>query len=1125
MDPTVLDQHSTEDIPSLDPTPAAETPSVEALLDSPRWALALRLDERFSATDVEIEDVDRELAERRLARWRAQPPFDDQEAWQRRLGVWGLDEKQLFALLGESTESLFARLGRPAFVDVLAEAYGPDGRFEPFDWPAGAHLDRNRFTALFEPLLWWAFGRLVESARAAVERHAGAPFEPEAAARQLTAHLPGLLAPVLNRTMLVEMHIAKLEERLVGETPEERFTGFVEDLRRPERALEILGNFPVLARLLVERLEQWQGVMAEFLDHLAADHPELEARLHGGRPLGQLAAVGGGVSDSHRGGRGVLLLSFDSGANLVYKPKAMAIEVAFQRLLDWLAQPNEAQPNEGEDSEGRRGLEPRLATLEVIDRGDHGWVEWVEAAACEDEAEMARCYWRLGAYLCLFYVLDGTDFHHENLIASGEHPMPIDLETLFQPWVVSARLTDVEEEPGAPLRASVQRPNLLPERWWSSKSGSVDLSGLGSQEGQVTPEPMLVSTDEGTDTMRMEKRRIEIPVAESRPRLEGRNVTVLDYRDDFDAGFVALYDLLLERRDALLAEGGPLDAFAGSEMRILFRTTAGYGHLLLESFHPHVLGNALERDRLFDRLWNISGHRTWLEELLPTELVELRRCDIPLFLTEPDSLDVCTASVGGDDGADGGARFENFFDQTGLERARQRLRALDARDRRRQLALIQDSLDALRLGLGPADRPSYAFREGTEPASPERLLGGARAVAERLLDRAFVNHREALWMSLDHRDDGWQVTPTVPDVYRGQPGIALFLGYFGALTGHDEATEVARKAIRAMDAQIDVDPNLVVGLGGYNGWGGVLWTLVHLGVLWQDEALLDRAVALTAGLEEAVAEDTVLDFLAGSAGLVCTLLTLHQLRPSAGLLDLARAAGDRLLAAAEPQAEGVGWPMPLAGNRVLAGLSHGAAGFALALLRLHGQTGDERYRETALRALEYERHLYSPERRNWPDLRAGSAELSGLDPTQDHYFMLGWCHGAPGIGQARVAGLPLLDDETVRGEIRVAIESTIASGFGTNHSLCHGDLGHLDFLLDAAQALGDDALRERVYHLATGVLDGMDEHGWLFGLPGNIETPGLMVGLAGIGQGLLRLAAPDRVPSVLTLGPPPISRP
>ena len=35
-----------------------------------------------------------------------------------------------------------------------------------------------------------------------------------------------------------------------------------------------------------------------------------------------------------------------------------------------------------------------------------------------------------------------------------------------------------------------------------------------------------------------------------------------------------------------------------------------------------------------------------------------------------------------------------------------------------------------------------------------------------------------------------------------------------------------------------------------------------------------------------------------------------------------------------------------------------------------------------------------------------------------------------------------------------------------------------------------------------------------------LSPPGLMVGLAGIGYGLLRLAYPEQVPSVLVLAPP-----
>ena len=41
------------------------------------------------------------------------------------------------------------------------------------------------------------------------------------------------------------------------------------------------------------------------------------------------------------------------------------------------------------------------------------------------------------------------------------------------------------------------------------------------------------------------------------------------------------------------------------------------------------------------------------------------------------------------------------------------------------------------------------------------------------------------------------------------------------------------------------------------------------------------------------------------------------------------------------------------------------------------------------------------------------------------------------------------------------MRKTLERGFGENHCLCHGDLGNLDFLLQARRALADPALAAR----------------------------------------------------------------
>jgi lantibiotic modifying enzyme len=169
--------------------------------------------------------------------------------------------------------------------------------------------------------------------------------------------------------------------------------------------------------------------------------------------------------------------------------------------------------------------------------------------------------------------------------------------------------------------------------------------------------------------------------------------------------------------------------------------------------------------------------------------------------------------------------------------------------------------------------------------------------------------------------------------------------------------------------------------------------------------------------------------------------------------------------------------------------------------------------------MAYERSHFSAEAGNWPDFRAVDTDQS--TPSAGSNFAVSWCHGAPGIALARLRSLAHIDDEHIRSEIDAALKTTLKTGFGSNHSLCHGDLGNLEPLLEASLRADGSAWRDRVSRIASIVLESIRESGWICGVPFGVETPGLMTGLAGIGYGLLRLADPIRVPSVLSLAPPP----
>jgi lantibiotic modifying enzyme len=102
----------------------------------------------------------------------------------------------------------------------------------------------------------------------------------------------------------------------------------------------------------------------------------------------------------------------------------------------------------------------------------------------------------------------------------------------------------------------------------------------------------------------------------------GAEVETLDYAEALVTGFTSIYTLLLTHQDGLLAANGPLARFMCDDVRVILRPTRTYAVLLQESFHPDVLRDALDRDRLFDRLWVEIESLPYLAKLTPAEREE-----------------------------------------------------------------------------------------------------------------------------------------------------------------------------------------------------------------------------------------------------------------------------------------------------------------------------------------------------------------------------------------------------------------------------------------------------------------------------------------------------------------------
>jgi hypothetical protein len=425
---------------------------------------------------------------------------------------------------------------------------------------------------------------------------------------------------------------------------------------------------------------------------------------------------------------------------------------------------------------------------------------------------------------------------------------------------------------------------------------------------------------------------------------------------------------------------------------------------------------------------------------------------------------------------------------------------------------------------------------------PDELIEVAARIGRRIVDRARWDGDACTWEVERFDYTLGSARPQIADgaLYQGTAGIALFLGELARVAGDDAAARTAAAAIRhALAAAAELPP---AGFGFHNGRVGIAWAAARLAAVLDRPELRAEAAAGLASLAGREREDHVLDVVGGAAGAIPALLALYRDLGRDEPLEVACRLGDRLIETA--RREPGGWSWGSAGAAIvrnLTGVAHGASGIAVALLELARASGRGRYRFAAEMALLYERRLFDAEHSNWPDLRhkelndlahsgdpdaVRRAALAGAVPPYRPVFMTAWCHGAPGIGLARLRALALTGDEVHRREAEAALEATLPGlrpPTAENYSLCHGVGGNCELPLEASAAFGNAALRAVCDDCADYGWETYERAGrpWPCGTENQVSDPSLMLGEAGIGHFYLRLADPATPPVLMPAAPEP----
>ncbi|ARS90848.1 hypothetical protein B1756_14695 [Natrarchaeobaculum aegyptiacum] len=1014
-----------------------------------------------------------------MDRWREHVANADPDVFRTRLDREGLDEQTCRNRIDDggwpSNEPL------PAWIDRLEALLQYVHESSPSDYAISVD-EELPFVDILLPVLAFA--------REGIE-----PVSTECvtadAVEDLIEILANRLSKLWSHTVFIEFktHIAERDPDLVFDDGDvkpdsiEHYEEFCDRMLRDELAAFFV-EYAFLGRLVVSVIDQWKNWVGELCDHVTRDRERLNKRFGSETALGPVVEIDA-MGDPHHGGRRVLSVTFQSGTTVAYKPRNSDIVAGFYDLLDWI---------------NRTGDLLHLETLEVLPRETYAWIEWVEPRTCGSETEVRNYYRRAGMLIAVFYALDATDMHLENIVAVGDQPVAIDVETLAQPMVKPQNRSVNEAIEVA--KDTVVRTGAVPEHVQSPDVD--DVAGFSAKQLEVN-----ITVDRFTDvnTDRMDIESVPHPnrEGESLPQYSGEVIEPEEYSGAIVRGFVDVYELFMANEGALLSDDGPIEQLIEREpkVRALYRDTAVYTKInrsvTSHSYHRTGLRFGTQVESLAKLL--ISGELdrdVW--PIFECERSILRRFNTPRFTAKIDSTDIFNRN---------GTVVEDFFESKVSDQIRDRIRGFSKAD-------LDEQVTYLRWGYGEYEQihggGSTATLSATELATGEPIDGLVLEESRRLYDRLISHSRRddglPTWVLREvMQESGIYIHPVEDNLYSGRLGIGLFAAGLARLDDDESYRDFALDVVSPVMTRLEDDISPPFPIGGGVGLGSMVYGFTKLGELLADDACIAAASEAARRIDsERIAADNRYDVLHGSAGAILGLLALYEVTGEEDILDRAVQAGDHLLNHRHDHQGVLTWSTPSIG-RPLCGFAHGVAGIAYALFRLGSTTDAARFSDAALEGIRFERQQYDHQAQNWPDLR----------PNTETDWMDAWCHGRTGIGLARLGMYEIEQIPELRRDVDRALQGIETNELYAADHLCCGNFGRIEFLRRAARTLDEPTHLVDAKRLAAASVERATSSGQ-FSTPWQTEhwyNPSFFTGETGIGYSLMQFAAPSLPCAVL----------
>lgn len=873
------------------------------------------------------------------------------------------------------------------------------------------------------------------------------------------------------RVLIADMQSCQENNTLNGTDSIQKYIDYNQRLLGSEEYIHTLEKkYPELFRLLNLRVNQSVIQMCEIISAVNRDNEELFRGLCHNEKFRGVSDIQLGLSDSHNGGKTVARVVLDNGVTVIYKPRELKTEERYQKIFNDFC----------------KGCGVKGFLLRCIDRKNYGWESFLEFQECGNEEEVKKYYFRCGIHAFLTWVLGATDLHGENVLAIGEFPVILDMETIPGGHSIKNDL-NIDRYVEELIQNSVLKTGIFPTPIFENLGGTCfnALHSPGKQKVKLKA-PFIENIK--TVDMKIGYQEVEIELSESLPVLNGVSVGPVEYTEIICEGFK-------QANQFYLANKGEIDKrfeeFYKERFRIVRRNTQQYAMLQSISLHPNFVENSNTRREILQKL------RTWdkqvskeEEKMQDYEIETLFNLDIPIFYGQGESNRIYV-----------GCSKEGIevFDNTPLDGFKLSVQAVE-RNFQYQIWLMKTSLSGLRVA-----------KENTEVlglAAPDKnqidIL--IKKIADQICDNAVMSLSEEIsWIGIWKENIGqWRYGPVDLYLYDGMAGIAVFMAEIVKKYHSKKYEEVYYLILKRMfnyTHLVTKEPDQIKTkrTGALTGESSVVLSYILQYEISKDQKFLKMAEEHTTVLVKKWREDTSFDFTSGNAGLIYVMMRLYECTFNRKYLLFAVEVGDWLWEKKVRTPWGCGW---LIGNESLplTGMAHGNSGFIVAYAQLLKYTQDKEYELMIRELLRYENHFYSEHILNWLDLRGCVSGESNAEQGRTT-----WCHGAPGVLLSRLYLQELnefRDDYEVKRDIDRALEKLLHVNYTGGICLCHGRAGNEMILKICEQKNGGNKqVKEEMIHLIEEIVEVLEERREC-----NVEErfhPGLMNGITGVGMMLI----------------------